>query len=287
MLDLNVLTVHTPPLGVKAVPLVLDSPHSGYDFPTDFGAVMAQHDLRHAEDKYIDRIYASAPTHGVSFLCALFPRTYIDPNRHFGDIDLELLDQPWPDEYLPSGKADIGKALIWRNHDDGRPIYARKLSVDEIRHRIAHYLLPYQAALKALIEQCHAQFGVSYHVNCHSMEAVGGAMGEGGAGIKRADFVLGDRDGTTCSQDFTLEVSHYLSQLGYEVKINDPYKGVELVRAFSNPAQGRHSLQIELNKRLYLNADSQEPNALYPQTQQHLDGLVAHLARYARAQSNR
>jgi N-formylglutamate deformylase len=116
---------------------------------------------------------------------------------------------------------------------------------------------------------------------------VGGAMGEGGAGIKRADFVLGDRDGTTCSQDFTQEVSHYLSQLGYEVKINDPYKGVELVRAFSNPAQGRHSLQIELNKRLYLDADSQEPNALYPQTQQHLDGLVAHLAHYARAQSNR
>ena len=43
-----------------------------------------------------------------------------------------------------------------------------------------------------------------------------------------------------------------LAGMGYRVKVNDPYKGVELVRAYSDPKAGRHSLQIEINKRLYM-----------------------------------
>lgn len=39
--------------------------------------------------------------------------------------------------------------------------------------------------------------------------------------------------------------------LGYVVAVNTPYKGVELVRRYSNPSAGRQSLQIEINKGLY------------------------------------
>ena len=68
------------------------------------------------------------------------PRTYIDYNRHAGDIDLELVEGgQWPYEYLPSGKARLGKALIWRTLDDGQPIYARRLGVEEIHRRIERY----------------------------------------------------------------------------------------------------------------------------------------------------
>jgi N-formylglutamate deformylase len=41
--------------------------------------------------------------------------------------------------------------------------------------------------------------------------------------------------------------------MGYEVAINDPYKGVELVRKFGRPHEHQHSLQIEINRRLYMN----------------------------------
>ncbi len=47
--------------------------------------------------------------------------------------------------------------------------------------------------------------------------------------------MLGDRDGTTCEPEFTQFVADTLEGMGYGVKINDPYKGVELVRAFSDP----------------------------------------------------
>jgi N-formylglutamate amidohydrolase len=72
-------------------------------------------------------------------------------------------------------------------------------------------------------------------------------------GRARADFVLGDRDATTCAPEFTAFVAATLGAMGYEVAINDPYKGVELVRKFGRPHERRHSLQIEINRRLYMN----------------------------------
>ena len=54
--------------------------------------------------------------------------------------------------------------------------------------------------------------------------------------------------------DITAFVRDHLAGLGYDVKVNDPFKGVELVRAYANPAAGRHSLQLEINKRLYMDS---------------------------------
>src|SRR3546814_4975971 len=76
------------------------------------------------------------------------------------------------------------------------------------------------------------------------MPARGNAASEDGP-VARADFVLGDRDGTTCEPAFTAFVAGELRSLGYEVKINEPYKGVELVRRYADPAAGRHSLRSE------------------------------------------
>jgi len=42
------------------VPLVLDSPHSGREFPADFDAVVGEDELREAEDCYVDELYAAA-----------------------------------------------------------------------------------------------------------------------------------------------------------------------------------------------------------------------------------
>src|SRR5882757_2073605 len=99
----NVLRIDGPRRPI--VPLVLDSPHSGHVFPDDFDAIVSEFELRDGEDCFVDDLYLPAIELGVPLLSAQFPRTYIDPNRHRGDIDLELLADPWPHEYVPSGKA--------------------------------------------------------------------------------------------------------------------------------------------------------------------------------------
>ena len=282
----NAVEVHGP--AAPRVPLVLDSPHSGFVFPADMRAAVSEFDLRDGEDCFIDELYMPATERGVALLAAQFPRTYIDPNRHSGDIDLALLEGGhWPHEHVPSGKAELGKALIWRTLDDGRAIYARQLSVTETEARITNCHAPYQRLLQQWIAATHERFGASFHINCHSMNAVAGTQGEGGAGSERADFVLGDRDGTTCAPAFTAFVRDALTGMGYRVKVNDPYKGVELVRAFSNPALRRHSLQLEINKRLYMNEATRSKHDGFAVLQKNLLTLVDAVLRFAASEVKR
>jgi len=274
----SALFLHGP--AQPRVPLVLDSPHSGIEFPADFNAAVSEFDLRDGEDCFVDDLYSPATERGIPLLAARAPRTYLDPNRHRGDIDLALIEGTWPHEYAPSGKAAIGKALIWRTLDDGRPIYARRLAVEEVSARIERFHSPYHRALVDLLHAAQSTFGAVYHLNCHSMNSVAGTMGEGGAGSQRADFVLGDRDGTTCDPTFTEFVRATLTGMGYLVKVNDPYKGVELVRAYSAPARGRHSLQVEINKRLYMDETARTRNAGFAGLQRDLMTMIDAISDY-------
>jgi len=262
------------------VPLVLDSPHSGREFPADFDAAVTEAELREAEDCYVDELYAAAGELGAPLLAASFPRTYVDPNRHAGDVDLDLIDGQWPWEYRPSGKASIGKALIWRTLEDGRPIYLKKLSVEKVRSRIERFHVPYHGKLKEHLDAAVRRFGRVVHINCHSMRSVAGKQSSDGEGSVRADFVLGDRDGTTCDPRFTELVRAALAGMGYSVKVNDPYKGVELVRAYADPKAGRHSLQIEINKRLYMDEKTLAKSAGFARLQSDLSELLRAILDY-------
>jgi len=272
--------VRTEPAGTP-VPVVFDSPHSGTDYPEDFRPGVPMSALRQAEDAFVDELYACGPRHGATLVAARFPRSYIDPNRSLLDVDTSLLDAPWPGPAAASRKTQLGIGLIWRLLDTGEPIYARKLSVDEVRRRIAEYHQPYQKAVKDAMDATHAHFGAVWHVNCHSMPAVSSAISEEGPGKPRADFVLGDREGTTCEPAFTAFVAETLSGLGYEVKVNDPYKGVELVRAFSDPAAGRHSLQIEANRRLYMDERTGRKSPGFERLASDIERMVKAICGYA------
>lgn len=265
----------------ESVPLVLDSPHSGTDYPEDFRAAVARELLRQAEDSYVDELYASGPDVGATLITARFPRSYIDANRSLLDIDASLLEAPWPGPAIPSAKTQKGIGLIWRVLDSGESIYARKLGIEEVKQRIVRYHQPYQRAVKDALDSAHRHFGGVWHLNLHSMPAVSGRVSEEGPGKARADFVLGDRDGSTCEPEFTAAVADALRAMGYQVKVNDPYKGVELVRAFSDPKAGRHSLQVEVNRKLYMDERTRDKTPGFTELKRNLDALLGTVAAYA------
>lgn len=268
------------PQGTR-VPVVLDSPHSGSAYPEDFRPRMPLEDLRRAEDSYVEELYAAGPRHGATLLAALFPRTYIDPNRSVLDIDASLLDAPWPGPVMAGRKTRLGIGLIWRVLDTGEPIYGRNLSVEEVKRRITHFHQPYQKAVKDALDAAQAHFGAVWHLNCHSMPAFSSAISEEGPGKARPDFVLGDRDGTTCDSEFTALVHRVLADMGYEVKVNDPYKGVELVRAFSDPPSGRHSLQVEVNRRLYMDERTRRKTPGFARLSRDIERMIKAVCEYA------
>jgi len=261
--------------------LVLDSPHSGVAYPPDFLYTCETSILRKAEDTHVEKLYDFAPGLGAHWIEALFPRSYLDANRNTTELDVSLLDEPWPHPVATDpvvlSKVRLGKGLIWRTTDDGLPIYERRLSVDEVIRRIEQCWKPYHAAVVEAIDAAHAAHGYSIHVNCHSMPAVASSHATNFPGEKHADFVVGDRDGSTASPALSQLVCAHLTALGYRVAYNHPYKGVELVRRYSDPAAHRHSIQLEINRKLYMNEETLELNAGFDALKAHLRSLVERL----------
>ncbi|HET8729050.1 MAG TPA: N-formylglutamate amidohydrolase, partial [Alphaproteobacteria bacterium] len=238
--------------------------------------------LRKAEDTFVDELYRAAPSKGAALLSALFPRSYMDTNRTLDDLDPDLLGEPWPEPLAPGVKTRNGQGLIWRICPPDHRIYDRKLGVAEVRNRIDRFWRPYHAKLKEALDARHAEFGRFWHIDCHSMPSVSSVTSPEGAGFVRPDFVLGDRDGTTAAPEFTEFVRQELAGMGYDVKVNDPYKGVELVRAYSDPANGRHSLQIEINRKLYMDEETFRRSDGFAKLQADITRLIDAIIAYAR-----
>lgn len=267
------------PSGAEQLPLVFDSPHSGATYPQNFSHICSIEALRRAEDNEVDVLFENAVKTGATLLTALFPRTYIDVNRAEDDIDTELLAERWPGPLNPTSRSYAGIGLIRRLVKPGTPVYDHSLSVAEIRARIDNYYTPYHAALKSLLDDAHYSFGQVWHINCHSMPAPSAPVQNGVLNMQ-PDFVLGDRDGTSCDIDFTHSLRDALRGMGYRVAINNPYKGVELVRRSASPSEGRHSIQIEVSKALYWDEKKCERNRNFNKLKADIDKLAEYCASY-------
>jgi N-formylglutamate deformylase len=262
------------------VPLVFDSPHSGSQYPEDFRFTCSFEALRRAEDAYVDELYAAAPAHGAVLIGALFPRSYLDPNRAVDDIDEALIDGEWPTPLKPSHATRAGLGLVRRVARPSTPIYEARLTVDEVLTRIERCHTPYHRVLDAACTQLHAKYGTVWHINCHSMPSKRSVRDIG----RPADFVLGDRDGTTCAKAFTDFVAGVLRRRGYDVRINEIYKGVEIVKRQGQPAAGRHSLQIEVDRALYMDQKTLRKNSNFSQLQEDISYLIEMLGDFTTKQ---
>lgn len=264
----------------ERLPIVVDSPHSGGDYPADFDSVLSAEQLRGAEDAFVDRLWAAAPRHGASLLAARFPRLYIDPNRGLEDIDPLLLDAPWPEPVQPGPKSRLGIGLVWRLLD-GQPVYAQPLSPRQLQQRIDACWRPYHAALQRLLDEALAVHGRRWHLNVHSMpDDSHRRLGLGNAPL--ADFVLGDLDGLTADEATLRVLEDCLCAQGFSVARNDPFKGVEIIRRSGDPSRGCHAVQVEVKKSLYMDEATHRPHDGFPRVQAAINALLAALAQHVR-----
>lgn len=287
-LDQNIYTLRAPE---NALPVIFDSPHSGKIYPSDFKYACQKSALEKIEDRYVDDLFSAAPDLEATLLCALFPRSYIDVNRAVDDIDHTLIEGVWPNEShgpaRPTARSDSGIGLISRLIKPGFPIYDRNLSADEIMNRVKTYYEPYHNALCNALDDAYYRYGQFWHINCHSMPASSAYPKRHitmiGQTQKPSDIVLGDLDGTTSSRDFVHTLRDYWKNLGYRVTINDPFKGVELVSRYSQPTRGKNSVQIEINRSLYMNEETGEKIQNYDEVKRHCTNLISHCTAFAQS----
>lgn len=279
----SAIEIQQPAVGIAPVPLFLDSPHSGKIYPDDFKTLLPLLRLRRAEDAFVEELFGEAPNLGAAMIDAKFPRSYLDPNRNENDFSPDDLADTWPGQLEPGKKAANGTGLVWVRMHGLVEIYEAKLTSAELKNRIENCWMPYHGAIEKFFDRLHETFGCVYHLNCHSMRSIGNVKDPDGP-TARPDFVLSDRDGTSCEAGFTQTAKDYLENAGFSVQVNFPMKGVELVRRYSDPAQNRHSMQIEVNRRHYMNEETIEKSTGFDDFKTHISGLIASLASYAKAQ---
>jgi N-formylglutamate deformylase len=233
------------------IAVIVDSPHSGMEWPDDFRPAAPPEAILTTWDAFVDDLWAGARGAGATMACARFPRAYIDVNRAADDIDPELVDGDWPGPLHASDYTRRGMGLIRRLALPGVPMYDRRLRPAEIQARLDGYYHPYRSALAGAIERRRHAFGTVVHVNAHSMKSRGNEMNVD-RGEMRPDIVVSDRHGTTADPALTAWTAAWFREHGFHALVNTPYQGGDLVASFGDPGLGRHSIQVEINRALYM-----------------------------------
>ncbi len=262
--------------------LVVSSPHSGDVYPARFlaSARLDPLSLRRSEDAFVDRLALGAVDLGAPLLRARFPRAYLDVNREPYELDPRMFDGRLP-PYVNSRSMRVagGLGTIARVVGDAQEIYARRLTVDEGIRRIEALYKPYHAALRVLLDRAVGRFGRTLLVDCHSMPSCSAAASSGAREERiKADFVIGDRYGTSCARALADSAEDTLIRFGYAVERNKPYAGGFITEHYGQPATGRHALQVEINRGLYMDEKRLVPNAAFERVAAQLSATLQALA---------
>ncbi|MEJ0013753.1 MAG: N-formylglutamate amidohydrolase [Bauldia sp.] len=255
----------------QRLPVVLNSPHSGCCYRDDFLAAsrLDEKAIRRSEDSYVDDLVAPAAALGCPLLKANFPRAWLDVNREPYELDPKMFAGSLPTyANVRSVRVAGGLGTIARIVSESEEIYARPLEVSDALARIDAVYKPYHRALRQMVLDTRAVFGVAVLLDCHSMPSTVRGM----HGRLRPDIVLGDRYGTSCASELTDFAARILSGLGYSVSRNKPYAGGFITEHYGQPARGLHAVQIEFNRNLYMDERTLAKTARF-------DALAADLAR--------
>jgi len=237
-------------------PLVLASPHSGRHYPDAFldMSKLPLSSLKLGEDSYMDQLILPMTEHNIPVIHAKFPRCFVDVNRSASEIPPEFLPKSSNKPAFISPRAQSGLGVVPSRIAQNLDIYDYQLLPYQVSERIDRYYHPYHDGLRALIRTAQERFGTALVIDCHSMP------GHGPGGDKRPDVILGDRYGKSCHASTTLRLENAFQARGYSVSRNNPYAGGFVTRHYGRPLANVEVIQIEINKLLYLDAATFEPN---------------------------
>ncbi|MBI5264752.1 MAG: N-formylglutamate amidohydrolase [Bradyrhizobium sp.] len=258
-------------------PIIFNSPHSGSVYPEDFlsASRIDLPTLRRSEDSFMDELIGGLSELGFPVVRVNFPRSYVDVNREPYELDPRMFSGRLPSfANTRSMRVAGGLGTIPRVVGDGQEIYRERLSVDDAISRIEELYKPYHRALRRLINRVHQTFGTAVVVDCHSMPSIGVARDE----PRRPDIVIGDRYGTSCSPLLPDRVEQTMVRLGYSVGRNKPYAGGFITEHYGNPASGLHTVQLELNRAVYMDERRRERGQRFAQVVADFAELASTLA---------
>ncbi len=231
------------------LPILFASPHSGSLYPQAMLETIRVPlmDLRRTEDAFVDDLFQDAPNSGGQLIYANYARGYVDLNRDARELDPAMFhDGPPRKVALASPRVDAGLGCLPRVAARGEPIYHGQISRAEGEYRLAQVHDAYHGYIRSALDRFKDVHGLAVLIDCHSMPSHQPGR------RKLADIVLGDRYGSSCDNRLTSVAERTFRGLGYSVSRNAPYAGGYTTRCYGRPKRGVHALQIEINRRLYM-----------------------------------
>lgn len=239
-------------------PVLVSVPHSGREYPPellDNLNVSAAHLLR-LEDRYADRLAASAIASGFPAIIARKPRAWIDLNRSRTEIDPDMvvgMDSAQTPNI--SRKVRGGLGILPRRLQGAGNLWREKWQYQQVIDRIERDHEPYHVMVARLLDQIRSAHGCALLLDLHSMPPV---FDEN---RRKIGFVIGDRFGRSCESRYVELAAVHFRTHGHHVQTNHPYSGGYMLERHGRPAGNINAFQLEVDRTLYLDQNMREPIA--------------------------
>ncbi len=225
-------------------------PHAGRHYPAEMMAAcrLPIEALESIEDRYADLLVSDAVRNGAVAIVAHTARAYVDLNRDEREIDPAIMAaRPAPGATVVTPKVSGGLGVIPSRIAAGGAIWRHPLQPHDITARIEGVHRPYHAAIAEALAEAQARHGIAILIDCHSMPPLEGSA-------LPARIVIGDRHGRSAGISFVEATMTAARRAGLAVARNHPYAGGHTLDRHGRPREGRHALQIEIDRTLYLDS---------------------------------
>ena len=248
------------------LPLLVSIPHAGTALTPEVEAGLSDAARPLPDtDWHIPTLYNFVRSLGASVLVGNYSRMVIDLNRPSDDKPLYTTATTG---LFPDTLFDGSATFLPGRAPDARQ---RQAALEAV-------WLPYHQQLQQELERLKAEHGYALLFDAHSIASRIPRLFEG----TLPDLNLGTNGGRSC--DALIEehlAARMASQQQYSWVVNGRFKGGYITRAYGNPTQGVHAVQLELAQRNYM--DEQPPfgyreeraNALRPLLEQLISAMMS------------
>jgi len=262
---LSAPVVHSPRADL---PVLLSVPHSGRDYP-DWLVAMAsggRRALAALEDPLVDRLVWRAVQHGTAAVIARAPRAAIDCNRAEDDVDPSVIEGSRRGRISARARGGLG-IVPGRTQSHGY-LWRRSIGSSQLEERLDQAHRPYHRALEQQLGELAARFGGAILLDCHSMPPPARGV---------SPIVFGDFHGRSAAPWVSAEAMRIARAAGFVASLNDPFAGGHVVERHGAPQHGVHALQIEIDRRTYLNERLDSPGPGFDAIASLIEALAAGL----------
>jgi N-formylglutamate amidohydrolase len=247
------------------LPVLLSVPHSGRDYPDWLIALSAagKPSLTTLEDPLVDRLVWRALQRGCGAVIARTPRAAVDCNRAEDEVDPSVIDGARRGRV--SARARGGLGIVPARTQQHGYLWRRGISPKQLDERLSQAHRPYHEAIEAQLSLLVDRFGCALLLDCHSMPPPPKGV---------PPLVFGDCRGRTAESWISTEAVAICKRAGFEAGLNDPCAGGHVIERHSKPASGVHALQLEIDRRSYLDERLAKPGRGFDR----IAGLIETLA---------